>query len=218
VVRQVSERRSGNALRLLAICGIIGPILYTIVVFTLGVLRPGYCHRAQFLSELGEAGAPNAIIMNTAGFLLLGILLIAFAFGLHRGINEGKGSKIGPALIAWEGGGYVAVAFFPCDPGCVPVSFSGMMHAWISWIFLGAGEILAPFFIAKRFKNDSRWKKYRLYTLATGVVLVVFGVMFAFNMIKGWTGAIQRIEAGMSLLWVEIMAIKLLRLSIQPST
>ena len=217
MVRQVSGRRSGNALRLLAICGIIAPILYATVVFILGVLRPSYCHRTQLLSELGETGAPNAIIMNTAGFLLLGILLIAFAFGLHRGINEGKGSKIGPALIAWEGGGYVAVAFFPCDLGCVPVSFSGVMHAWISMIMMGIGIILAPFFIAQRFKNDPRWNNYRLFTLATGVLLVVFGVMFGFIMIKGWTGAIQRIEAGMSLLWVEIMAIKLLRLSIQPS-
>jgi len=216
MVRQVSERLSASVLRLLAICGIIAPILYTIVVFTLGVFRPSYCHRAQLLSELGEAGAPNAMIMNTAGFLLLGILLIAFALGLHRGINEGKGSKIGPALIAVEGGAYVAVAFFPCDPGCVPVSLSGVMHAWVSLI-MGVGIILAPFFIAQRFKNDPRWKKYRLYTLVTGVVLVVFGVMFGFIMIKGWMGAIQRTVAGVSLLWIEVMAIKLLRLSIRSS-
>jgi len=85
-------------------------------------------------------------------------------------------------------------------------------------IFLGVGGILVPFFIAQRFKNDNRWKNYRVYTLATGALVVVFGVMLGFNMIKGWTGAIQRIEAGMSLLWVEIMAIKLLRLSIQAST
>jgi hypothetical membrane protein len=52
-------------------------------------------------SELGEAVTPNAIIMNTAGLLLLGILLIAFALGLHRGINKGKGSKTGPALIVY---------------------------------------------------------------------------------------------------------------------
>lgn len=63
-----SGTRPDSTQRLLAICGIIGPILYTIVVITLGLLRPSYNHVTQLISELGEAGSPNAIIMNTAGF------------------------------------------------------------------------------------------------------------------------------------------------------
>ena len=112
-----SGTRPDSTQRLLAICGIIGPISYAIVVIILGFLQPGYSHVTQSMSELGEVGAPNAIIMNTAGFPLLGLLMIAFAFGLHRGISEGKGSKIGPALVALSGAALVITAIFTCDPG-----------------------------------------------------------------------------------------------------
>ncbi len=207
-----SGTRPDNTQRLLSICGIIAPILYTIVVITLGLLRPGYNHVTQFMSELGETGGSNAIIMNTAGFALLGILMIAFAFGLHRGISEGKGSKIGPALIAISGVAVVGAGIFPCDPGCVNESFTGMMHS-VSATIPGVGMALAPFFIAERFKNDRRWESYRLYTMATGVVTAFLGLGLLFVTIEGWMGALQRISMGVPLLWIEIMAIRLLRLS-----
>lgn len=44
--------------RLLAICGIIGPVSYAIVLITLGSLELGYSHVTQTMSTLGAAGAP----------------------------------------------------------------------------------------------------------------------------------------------------------------
>ena len=205
-----------NNLKWCAICGIIGPITFTIVVSVLGLLYPAYNHAAQYVSELGAIGAPNAIIMNIAGFSLLGILIIAFAPGLHFGINEGKGSKIGPGLLAVSGAGFIALGFFPCDSGCVNVSFTGLMHvvsARVTWI----GLILALLFIAQRFKSDPNWKSYRSYTLATALVTVIFALMLDFIGIEGWMGALQRVFLGVRLLWTEIIAIKLLRLSIRSS-
>lgn len=76
-----SGTQADKTLRLLAICGIIGPILYTSVLIIVGLLRPGYNHVTQYMSELDEVGGPNAIIMNIAGFTMLGLLMVAFAFG-----------------------------------------------------------------------------------------------------------------------------------------
>ena len=83
--------------KILAICGIIAPIIFAIIVIIAGFLRPDYSHLTDFVSELGAVGAPNAIIQRI-NFVLLGILIVAFTFGLHRGIGEGKGSIIGPLL------------------------------------------------------------------------------------------------------------------------
>ena len=207
-----SGTRPESTQRILAICGIVGPILYTIVVFTIGLLRPGYNYLTQHISELGEVGGPNAIIMNTAGFMLLGVLMIAFALGLHRGINEGEGSKIGPALIAMSGAGWIAVGLFQVDPNSVNVSFTGMMHG-LGAMAIGLGFSIAPFAIARRSKKDRRWESYRIYSLATGVVTVIIGLVFIFGGIEGWMGALQRIVIGVPLLWIEFMAIQLLRLS-----
>jgi len=84
--------------KILAICGIIAPIIFAIIVIISGLLRPDYNQLVNFVSELGAVGAPNAIIQRI-NFMLLGILIVAFTFGLHRGIGNGKGSIIGPLLI-----------------------------------------------------------------------------------------------------------------------
>ena len=44
-----------NTQKILAIGGIIGPIIYAIVLTIVGLLRPGYSHISQVMSELGKA-------------------------------------------------------------------------------------------------------------------------------------------------------------------
>jgi len=207
-----SVSQSYSAQKLLAICGIVGPILYAIVVITVGFLRPNYNPITQPMSELGEVGGPNSIVMNIAGFIMLGLLMVAFAFGLHRGISEGKGSKIGPALIVIAGAGSVAIGIFSYDPSCLTICPRIIMHV-ISVMVLGIGMAVAPFAIANRLKHDQRWRGYRFYSLATGVLTVIVGFVFFSNTIEGWMGLLQRIALGVPLLWIEVMAIKLLRLS-----
>lgn len=205
-----NKTQPGSIQRMLAICGIVGPILYTIVLIIIGLLRPGYNHLTQPMSELGEVGGPNAIIMNTVGFMLLGVLIIAFAFGLHRGINEG--SKIGPALIAMSGAGWIAVGLFHVEPNSMDVSLTGMLHVSGAMI-VGLGFSIAPFAIARRSRKDYRWASYRPYSLATGMLTTILGLIFIFVRIEGWIGALQRIAVGVPLLWIEVIAIRLLRLS-----
>lgn len=206
-----------NNTQLLAICGIIGPALYTLVMIIIGLLRPGYNPITQHMSELGEVGGSNAMIMNIAGFIMFGLLMIAFASGFHRGISEGKGSKIGPASIAIAGTGAVLIGVFPYDPSAIFPSFAGIMHG-VSVLILSVGLVLAPFTIARRIKHDQRWKGYRLYSLATGVVTAFVGVVFLSMSIRNWSGLLQRVAMEVPLLWVEAMAIKLLRICIRPRT
>lgn len=149
----MSKHQLNITLGILAFCGIIGPIFYTIVLITLGLLRPGYSHIIQSMSELEEVGGPNIIVMNTIGFPLLGLLLIAFTFGLHRGISEGKGSMLGPGLVVLSGIGLVGSGIFPCDQGCVDVTIISKMHS-ISASIAAFAMILAAFTISYRLKND----------------------------------------------------------------
>lgn len=157
------------------------------MLITLGLFRPGYNHVTQIMSELGEVGAPNAIIMNTAGFILLGLLMISFAFGLDRGISEGEGSKIGPALVAVSGAWLVLLGIFPCDPGCVNESFVGITHEVFA-IMHAFAMIFAPLAIAQRLKKDSRWQGYLYYSLATGVVGAVIASVYGFNVFEHGRG------------------------------
>lgn len=44
----------------MAIYDIVGPIVYTVVLITLGLLRPGCNRVTQSVREMAEAGSPNA--------------------------------------------------------------------------------------------------------------------------------------------------------------
>ena len=71
-------------LELLALGGIVAPVLFTILVAVESLLRPGYDQITQQISELGANDTPNAILQNV-NFLVTGSLIIAFGFGLYRG-------------------------------------------------------------------------------------------------------------------------------------
>ena len=142
--------------------------------------------------------------------MLLGLFIIAFSLGLHRGINEG--SKIGPALIAMSGAGWIAVGLFHVDPNSVDVSLMSMLHVSGAMI-VGLGFSIAPFAIARRSRKDYRWASYRPYSLATGILTAILGLIFIFVRMEDWMGALQRMSVGIPLLWIEVMAIRLLRLS-----
>ena len=201
--------------RLLAICGILGPISFTIVLTSLGFFQPRYNHVTQYMSELGAVNAPYAIIMNTAGFSLLGFCIIAFAFGMNSSMNDVRNSiigKFGPMLIAVSGLAFVMIGVFPCDPGCVTVSTVGVIHGNVAFVARFALTI-APLFIFQRLMKDSRWHNYHIYSIVIVVVSLVFAAVYNFNVFENLTGAFQRITFGVPLLWVELMSMKLLRLS-----
>jgi len=191
--------------RLFALGGVIVPILFTGVVIIVGLLHPGYSHVSQTISELGEVGAPYATIMN-ANIGVSGLLFIAFAYGLHKGIGDGKGSKVGPILVAISGGFRIGVAVFPLpSPLHMPIAVAGFITIMI-----------APLVISRRLKQDSRWQGYRLYSLATGVTAVILFLALLAGQGGPWYGALQRIFLAPLFIWIEVMAIHLLRLPNQP--
>ena len=198
--------------RLLAICGIVGPAQFIVVVLVFGLLRPGYDPIRQYMSELGAVGAPNAIAFIMPEFLL-GLMMIAFAFGLHRGISEGQGSKLAPILIVISGVGWIGGSIFRCDVGCVNESVTGTLHGLIG-MFGPLPLLIAPLAILPRLKKDSRWQSYRPFSLIMGALAVsFFCVMFSAELspaLEPYRGLLQRLTFFTPLLWTEVMAIRLL--------
>jgi hypothetical membrane protein len=84
----------------LASCGVLAPFVYSGAVIAASRKVPAFDHLKNFMSELGATGAPGAYLMNLAGFLPYGILILAFALALHRGIHRETGSWLGPGVLA----------------------------------------------------------------------------------------------------------------------
>ncbi|MEE9202181.1 MAG: DUF998 domain-containing protein, partial [Dehalococcoidia bacterium] len=145
-----------STLKLLALCGIAAPIIFAVLVVVGGFIYEGYSHATQAISELGGVEAQYPIIQNV-NFFVLGILVVAFAVGLHRGIGGGRGSRLGPVLVGVFGVvAGIGNAFLPCDAGCDFQSLTGTMHN-----LTGLGGFVALiagiFLISRRLKGDPRW-------------------------------------------------------------
>ena len=201
-----------NSNKAFAICGIIAPISYLSLAIIGGLLRPGYSHITHSVSELLVVGAPNKPLLLTI-LIIYGVLMILFPIGLHRGINEGKGSKVGPACLVVAGVLVLLTAtLFPQDPGGEPVTFAGTMHVALvtSMAILSLIAILAFW---RRLKSDSLWSGYDRYSLVTFIVAITLGVISVILIDSSYMGLLERLSVGAILQWIFVMAIKLVRLS-----
>ena|SRR5207244_1928248 len=87
------------------------------------VLRPGYDQLTQKGSELGTG--PNSLVMN-ANFVVTGLLILIFCFGLLKSIGAGKWSQAGLIFLAIAGVGEVATEYFHATPD---VLLRGLLHS-----------------------------------------------------------------------------------------
>lgn len=201
-----------NSNKAFAICGIIAPISYLSLAIIGGLLRPGYSHITHSVSELLVVGAPNKLLMDTM-LIIYGVLMTLYPIGIHRGISEGKGSKVGPTCLVVAGVLTLISVFFPQDPGGPPVTFAGTMHIALV-IPMAILSLIAILAFWRRLKSDSLWSGYDRYSLVTFIVGITMGVISVILIDSPYMGLLERLSVGVILQWTFFMSIKLFRLSI----
>lgn len=204
--------------RWLAIAGMAGTILYLPIAFVVGEYRPGYSHVSQGMSVLAESGAPGASA-QAANFIMLGMMTIALAIGLHRGINQGKGSVVGPALIGVFGlFAGILDGIIPADPPDAPDTYIGAFHsltAAIGFVALNTSMFILP----RRLREDLEWKNLAVISRWLGASVIVLAVLYlrsrfgGIEVLEKWTGITQRVLVATVLLWLFLLALRLFRTS-----
>jgi hypothetical membrane protein len=96
------DQRFRTANSLLAVCGMAAPILFALAVIVFGFLREGYSHISQAMSDLGEIRSPNLAGQNV-NFILTGLLILAFSFGLYRGTSIARPRSPMRETARWSG-------------------------------------------------------------------------------------------------------------------
>lgn len=141
ILKKGTEGRD-HLLAFLAACGMLGPVLYIVTWIVAGLLYPGYNQLTQATSELtSKAAPPAAAAVANFGGVALGLLIIAFAFGLYRGVRRSRWLLIGTILVGLFGLVCAIQPFFPMDPGASSLSWQNMMHGAV---FVISGIALIP--------------------------------------------------------------------------
>ncbi len=89
---------SNRTVRLLALGGVAGPLLFVPIVVAGGLLYDGYSHAGQAISELGGEGAEYAALQNF-NFIMIGVLVLGFSWALARVLG---GPPLGPGLVGFS--------------------------------------------------------------------------------------------------------------------
>jgi purine-cytosine permease-like protein len=76
---------------------------------------------------------------------------------------------------------------------------------------------IAPFFIFGRFGKSSNWKNYATFTLVTGIIAnipgIILWVTLATTRLPEIEGLIQRLGIVFIFIWIEVIALKMHNLS-----
>jgi len=180
----------------LAVAGVAGPVIFTAGFLAQELLRlEEYSPIAEPVSAL-EAG-PNGWVQQL-NFVVFGLLTIAFASGLHRGVRPSRAGVLGPGIIALSGVGLLLAALFPLREDAAGVTYDPGGHIVAGFTFFLSSAV-GLIIVSRRLARDARWHGLAGYALIAGVVaLAAFPIMGALVMpddgpLHAWAGLAQRL-------------------------
>jgi hypothetical membrane protein len=200
-----------NSIVYLPLAGIAGPLQSTIIIVICSTLRPGYDHIDQFISDLGATGTSHADLMNFAGFVPSGLIMVAFGIALLKLFPKHLLGRIGASLIILFGVGLIIAGIYSCDPGCPQQggSIENSIHDAIAGpTFLSA--ITGTLFFGISFRRFDSWKGLSNYSLISALLCYGFFVLLVSSLeSRNLTGLWQRLILVTIFLWCGIVGIKL---------
>ena len=200
-------------LRLLALAGIVGPCLFTLLVVVQAAMQPDYGDIELPISAL--AAWPLGWVQNL-NFHAFGTLLIAFAAGLHLGVRPMPGGVWGPAVLAAGGVGTILAGAFPmlrASDGAIVEPVSHIAAAFVTFLGTGVGYVLT----SRRMRRDPQWASVAGPTLGAGAAIVLGFLLMAplaaspAGPLHRYFGLLQRAILMLWFPWQIVLGMRLLR-------
>jgi hypothetical protein len=207
--------------KLLLLCGMSAAVIYVGTVILGGLLRPGYSHIAEAISELVAAGAPNRSLLSSL-FLLYNLLASAFGVGIFLTVNSYSRGRvsgiIGSLTLVLVGiAGILMELAFPQEPGGTAATFSGTMHFVMAGI-ASLGTMLTILMLAFWFRRVPNMTGYVAYSLISVALVSTSGGLTAAAMAihHPLFGLVERITIFAFTLWLFVIGRKMLQLQAEP--
>ena len=193
------------------VCGILSSLLY-VVMNVLGAMQwESYDTASQTVSELSSISAPSRPLWVLLGTVYQ-VLVIVFGWGVFASAGRNRALRIvGGLLLAYGVIGLMA-PFVPKHQRGAEGTLTDTLHKALTMV------TVLLMLAAIGFGAAAFGKRFRLYSIATIVILLVFGALTSLdiprleaNQPTPWVGVNERINIGVFLLWVVVVAIALLR-------
>jgi hypothetical membrane protein len=194
----------------LGMAGVVGPIMLIIGDLTASLSSPDYSLVRNSISSL--ALMPIGWL-QTIGFLALGLLVEIFTAGLLFNVKRARGFHLGIAVLVFFGFGMLLIGAFHTDPVGAARTIEGRIHGFAATTSFSLFPV-AILFLASSLKKDPGWKNLFLYSVVSFILAVLLGITLRIVQEKsGWFGLVERLLVANMIIWIEVAAINLMRLS-----
>ena len=206
--------RTEQVRTILLVCGIISSLLYAGTDIFAALSYEGYSYTSQTVSELIAIGAPTRAVVAPL-MVAYGLLIFALSAGVWQSAGENHALRfVAAGLIGKELLGSIVTVFFPIHMRGIEGTLSDTMHGLLTL----AGSLC--YLVAIGFGAAAFRKRFRLYSIVTMLILVVFGVLAGLeiprltaNLPTPGLGIWERINIFAAMLWIGVLAVALLRRS-----
>ena len=199
--------------KVLLLCGILSSLLYVVMNVVVPMWYEGYSTASQTVSELSAIGAPTRPLWVLLAVAYT-VLVVAFGCGVWKSAGRNNALRaVGGLMVVYGLGGLFWPPMHQREAlAAGGKTFTDTLHLVFTMVTVPL-MLLAIVFGAAAFG-----KRFRLYSLATIVVLLLFGALTGWaaprleaGLPTPWIGVWERISIGAYMLWVAVLAIVLLR-------
>lgn len=211
-------RSRSIARQALLVCGLLSSLLYLATDIVGGLRYDGYSFTSQAISELAAIGAPSKPFVDPL-FIAYDVLALIFGIGILReATGRNRALWITSAMLIGYGAvGLAVVVLAGPDLFAMHQRGTGSLAADAPHIII-TGALVLLLLLAIGFGAFALGKRFRVYSFATLLTLIVFGAltsMFAPRLAAGQPtpgmGILERIDVYSALLWLAVLSIALLR-------
>jgi hypothetical protein len=196
---------------ILLACGILAPLLYIGSDIVAAMSWKSYSYIDQSVSELRAIGAPTRPFLVPV-LIIYSLLEIAFGWAVRNARGQKRGLRIAGILLIGLGLLDMVAPFFPMHLRGTGETMTDTLHKALT-----AVTVLLILSIIW-FGSNGDGKGFRVYSIATIAVLVLFGALagsdagrIAANLPTPWVGVWERINIYGYMLWMAILAVMLIR-------
>jgi len=161
-------------IRLAALAGIIGPILFALVLTGLTIVQEDFMRTLGWNPTGPVIDWPSGLALGPYGWLMTitffvcGALMAFFAYGLKLALHE----KLATTLLMVAGFALMGL-IFSTDPTLTTVrkTWHGVLHDSF-FALLGLTLMPGMLLLGRLFQKNERWKNLAIYTWATLALVI----------------------------------------------
>ncbi len=165
-------------------------LIYLVMLFGGGALKPGYSHISQFISELNATGTPYARSIGWLGFVSFGVFAGTLLVVTARKAPVQGISRLGYWLLMAEPIAYIGSAIVPCDIGCPAEGSPSQILHNVLGLFTYLSTALGLFFLS--FTPSLSSLQRAVWVCISLLWLTLFGLMVDGSLAQ-WRGILQRL-------------------------